>query len=197
MLSTTVTAPFRNISNAVPTGGVVLQAVVGGNPMGAFRPGANLYALQTGLGSLSELLLASTGDARSANSMFSVSGGRRFSLKWDANAANIPLVRTSEVYLIAAEAAALTNNQARAQALYDIVRGNYVSPYTPTTLTGSDLLTAIRNERRIELYQEGDRYHEIRRLQLQFAAFPNVRPAVPFNHPSTILQTPLAEISGS
>ena len=110
------------------------------------------------------------------------------------------MIRLTEMYLIHAEAAMLKSsaNETAAQTSFDAVRGFSVDPYTFTTLTGDDLLNAIRNERRIELVFEGDRYHELRRLQSDgFGALEGLREDVAFNDRSLLLKIPFSEISGN
>jgi hypothetical protein len=189
--------PFRNIGNTNPIGGVLFQNVTGFNPFGAFRGLSRLYAIQTGTNSLKAALDASLGDFRSSNNMVESLDNRFYAKKWDANNLNVPLIRYAEILLIAAESAAITGNTSVAQQRYDAIRGFNVPLHTPTILTGTPLLEAIRTERRIEMMQEGDRFHDLRRQRASIVGFGTLRPTVAYNHPSTLLKIPLSELNGN
>ncbi|WP_173021442.1 RagB/SusD family nutrient uptake outer membrane protein [Lewinella sp. W8] len=64
-------------------------------------------------------------------------------------------LRLSELYLLRAEANAALNNDALAQADYDLIHQRAVLNAPPITLTGPELLEEIRRERRRELALEG------------------------------------------
>ncbi len=85
---------------------------------------------------------------------------------------NIVLLRLSEMYLIKAEAAALTANSVTSDALDAFnkfkLRNYGIGSYVPET-TGdlNEFLSKIRFDRRIEMMGEnGDRYAQLRRLKL-------------------------------
>lgn len=79
---------------------------------------------------------------------------------------NFPHVRASEMYLIEAEAQAhLENDVAAAQVLYDFVITRDAA-YTLSTNTGQDLLDEIWIQRRVELWGEGFRWYDLKRLNL-------------------------------
>ncbi|WP_292008724.1 RagB/SusD family nutrient uptake outer membrane protein [Chryseobacterium sp.] len=82
------------------------------------------------------------------------------------NVVDIKFLRTAEVYLNVAEAYMKTSavNSARALALLNILRAQRYSSYTAGTETGTDLLNAIYNERRLELAFENDRFWTLKRL---------------------------------
>jgi len=68
--------------------------------------------------------------------------------------------------LIEAEAYAhLNNNAAAAQALYQVAKKRDAS-YTLSTNTGTSLLNEILFQRRIELWGEGFRFYDLKRLNL-------------------------------
>jgi len=77
---------------------------------------------------------------------------------------DVPYMRTAEMFLIEAEAKARGGDQAgAAKALFDMVKTRnpaYVSP----TLTGAALLEEIMFHRRIELWGEGHRFLDLKRL---------------------------------
>lgn len=76
---------------------------------------------------------------------------------------NIPLIRVSEVVLIAAEARALSGDEGGAQTILNALRSN--RGLTDTFLTGQALLDLILNERRVELAFEGHRWYDLKRLE--------------------------------
>lgn len=197
-------ASFRNTGNVPANNGVIFQLVNDGNPFGGFRPASNFYSIGQGVGSLKEFLDASgANDFRANANGVIANSGRFYSLKWDANLINVPVVRLAEVALSMAEAAAQTNDLTLASNAYNAVRGFNVTPYTPVTFTTqAAALTAIRAERRIELMFEGDRYHELRRLQApSMSEIRNganiIRPAVPYNSNRLLLKIPGIETSGN
>jgi hypothetical protein len=77
---------------------------------------------------------------------------------------NIILIRLAEIYLIRAEARARksTPDIAGAQADLNLIR-NRAGLANTTAATVTDLVTAIRNERRVELAHEGHRWFDLRR----------------------------------
>ena len=90
---------------------------------------------------------------------------------------NAPIIRYAEVLLNAAEALARKSAtvDARALELLNAVRNRAVPSgtdrYTTTNITtGSELVQAILNERRIEFLAEGIRWLDIHRLQLGIPA---------------------------
>jgi hypothetical protein len=79
---------------------------------------------------------------------------------------DVPLMRASEMYLIEAEAYAhLGNSAAAANALYQLVKKRDAS-YTMSTKNGTALLNEIYFQRRIELWGEGFRFYDLKRLNL-------------------------------
>lgn len=202
-LSGNPNTPFRNNGNVTPNGGVLFQVVNGGNSFGGFRPASLQWSLnQTPNGILQALFDRGTNDFRST--VF-FSANRYFSLKWDANIINPPILRMSEIYLIHAESAVSkpSPDLAAAASSFGVVRGFADSSFTPITFANVTVaLSTIRAERRIELYFEGDRFHELRRLKSP--AFGEVRSganvireAKPFNDVSWLLKIPVSETSGN
>ncbi|MGQ2106600.1 RagB/SusD family nutrient uptake outer membrane protein [Ornithobacterium rhinotracheale] len=76
-----------------------------------------------------------------------------------ANLGNVPIMRTPELHLIVAEAAALNNNFALAKEELLKIQNN--AKATPFNGNNGDLLDAIRLERRKELIGEGFRVFDI------------------------------------
>ncbi len=77
---------------------------------------------------------------------------------------NIPIIRFSEVLLIAAEAKARSGDETGAQTDISTLRTN--RGLTATTATGTTLTDLIMNERRVELVLEGHRWFDLKRLQM-------------------------------
>ena len=195
---------FRNVGNGSPSSGVVWQLVVGGNPFGSFRPVSNRYSINQAVGALKTALDESGAtDYRAGSNGVANLGGRFFSNKWNTDNANIPLVRYAEILLSRAEAAAQQNDLVKAAEAYNLVRGFNVAGFTNVTFTTQVLaLEAIRKERRIEMMFEGDRYHELRRLQVTSMSEVKsgatvIRPAVPYNGNKLLLKIPVSETSGN
>lgn len=88
-------------------------------------------------------------------------------------------MRVAEMYLIKAEAEARTSGNA-AQTLYDLVSQRDAS-YTLSANTGEALIEEILLHRRIELWGEGFRFPDIKRLGL-----PLVRPSGDGNHDASL-----------
>jgi starch-binding outer membrane protein, SusD/RagB family len=106
-------------------------------------------------------------DARPANTKSARFGRKAYALKAERTSNNRISknkihMRYAEVLLIKAEAAAMLKQDAAAIAALKLVRDR-VGLTTPTTLTGDNLINAVRLERRLELAMEGERLFDIRR----------------------------------
>ena len=79
-----------------------------------------------------------------------------------------PLIRLPEMYLNYAEAEYHLGNESVARQYVNKLRErpSLNLPDLPSTLTGSDLLAAIRNERRLDLCFEGHHYFDLLRWKL-------------------------------
>ncbi|MGW8316341.1 MAG: RagB/SusD family nutrient uptake outer membrane protein [Bacteroidales bacterium] len=87
--------------------------------------------------------------------------GKVYSTKFDVEYANVPVIRLAEVYLNRAEARVHQGDRNGATVDLNVVRersqaGSYTSQVT---------LADCETERTIELYLEGDYYHNMKRLQ--------------------------------
>ncbi len=87
--------------------------------------------------------------------------GKVYTKKFDVEYLNVPVIRLAEVYLNRAEARVHEGNGAGAAEDLNIVRerseaGSYASPAS---------LADCEKERNVELYLEGDYYHNMKRLQ--------------------------------
>lgn len=79
------------------------------------------------------------------------------------NAPPVKLFRLAEILLNYAEAAAEANHLSEAKTAVDEVRARVGMPSLPSTLSQSELVLRIRNERRVELAFEEHRYFDVRR----------------------------------
>ena len=90
---------------------------------------------------------------------------RKFAVKdYSSSVADANYMRLGEMYLIAAEAAANMGNDAAAQQYLFDLNTTRDDGYTMSTKTGADLLEEIYNYRRIELWGEGHRFLDLKRL---------------------------------
>lgn len=79
---------------------------------------------------------------------------------------DVPFMRVAEMYLIEAEAKArLGQDVAAAQALYSLAVKRDAS-YTLSDKTGAALLDEILTQRRVELWGEGFRFYDLKRMNL-------------------------------
>jgi starch-binding outer membrane protein, SusD/RagB family len=83
----------------------------------------------------------------------------------NADRDNLKVLRLSEMYLIAAEAAYRTSDEGAAQDYLNALMAQR-DPANLYTSTGAALLADIIEERRKELAFEGDRLHDLNRLQM-------------------------------
>ena len=84
---------------------------------------------------------------------------------------NISMIRTSEVLLNRAEAYARTNQLSEALTDVNVIRVRAGLPAL-AALSQADLITAILEERRLELAFEGFRWHDLNRLQAEVTKAP-------------------------
>ena len=89
---------------------------------------------------------------------------KKFLTATSSSIGDVPLMRAAEMYLIEAEAKArLNDNAGAADALYTLVV-NRDPNYTKSTNTGDVLLQEILRHRRIELWGEGFRFYDLKRM---------------------------------
>ncbi len=194
-LGNSVTAPFRTpggmIASASPAG-VILNAIgdaslLRGNfwnidPNAAFLPlSAAFYTeIQTRGGNrFTQLTQNAT---------------RPISTKFSGdNALNVPVMRLAEMYLIRAESRVLRGTaytDADVRADYNAVRAVAGVALDNATTGSAGLLTAIRNERRVEFAMEGHQFNELRRLKVTIRG-------VAFNDSKQLLKIPDSETNAS
>jgi len=82
-----------------------------------------------------------------------------------AATSNVPVFRLPEMYLILAEAYAQNNNipEAAKNLLFVAKRNTAIATTTDLPGTKSEILTFVANERQRELFQEGQRWFDLRR----------------------------------
>lgn len=92
---------------------------------------------------------------------------RKFAVKdYSSSVADANFMRLGEMYLIAAEAAANLNDAASAQTYLYNLNKTRDAEYQKSTKTGAALLEEIYTYRRIELWGEGFRFLDLKRLGL-------------------------------
>ncbi len=93
---------------------------------------------------------------------------------------DVPLMRAAEMYLIEAEARARANQTAQAQDLLFTLVSNRNPAYVKSTNTGAALINEIMFNRRVELWGEGFRFTDLKRLNepLNRNLAPNTNPAI-------------------
>ena len=102
---------------------------------------------------------------------------------------NIPLIRSAEMVLDRAEIYALDNKPDEAMADCNAIRTRAQIPLLAMPMTKDQLLDSIRTERIRELCFEGDRFNNLRRLELPFG--PGERTGVtpiPWNSKDLVLK---------
>lgn len=108
---------------------------------------------------------------------------------------NDPVIRLSEMYLIAAEACAKTNDEPNAIKYVDAIRQRAVPTAGATTATGQALIDVILLEKRKELCYEGHYYHDLKRLHLTItsALKDNGTPYTTITYPDNKLAYPIPQ----
>ncbi|MFZ1714406.1 MAG: RagB/SusD family nutrient uptake outer membrane protein [Saprospiraceae bacterium] len=79
---------------------------------------------------------------------------------------DVPYMRAGEMYLIEAEAKARSNDNSGAQDVLFILAKNRDPNYVKSTKTGTELIEEIMIQRRVELWGEGFRFTDLKRLNL-------------------------------
>ncbi len=133
------------------------------------------------------------GDARAA--MFYEASGDTWFGKWqEPNAGNINVIRLAEMYLTRAECNFRLNTAIGATPLADVNRiRTRVGLSGLTTATLADIL----KERKLELFAEGNRIHEVKRLKLTLQGLNAGGTTInlPYNSPALVVPIPQREIN--
>jgi len=96
-------------------------------------------------------------------------GPKYYTIKYDNLDMNVPLVRLVEIYLLRAECRVQLNEpNGDVRADYNVTRQRAGLPADNNTFGLQNLLTAIWNERDMELAYEGDRFFEVKRRKGTF-----------------------------
>ena len=115
----------------------------------------------------------------------------------------VKVIRLSEVYLIAAEAAYQTNNETLAKTYLNAVATRRDPNFAGYTSTGTQLLSDILLERRKELAFEGHRYWDLARYNMDVVRvnlqgnYPGVPLVIPAGNFRRILPIPQSEIDAN
>ncbi|MEP2295164.1 RagB/SusD family nutrient uptake outer membrane protein, partial [Algoriphagus sp.] len=92
---------------------------------------------------------------------------RKFVAQGNASSVgDVMYMRASEMYLLEAEALARGGNDAQAKVILDQFAKQRNPQYAGTTNTGAALIEEIMVQRRIELWGEGFRFYDLKRLNL-------------------------------
>lgn len=111
--------------------------------------------------------------------------------KFDRGIFHVPLAHYSQILLIRAEAAAETNNLNSAETDVNMIL-NRAGLSTVNGLSKDQLLTLIRNQRRVELMGEGNRVNDLKRMGINNASL-TIRNA-PWNCNGILFQFPATEV---
>lgn len=79
---------------------------------------------------------------------------------------DIPMMRAAEMYLIEAEALAKANREAESKAVFNAFEKNRNPAYAGAATTGQAYIEEILTSRRLELWGEGFRFLDLKRLNL-------------------------------
>jgi starch-binding outer membrane protein, SusD/RagB family len=108
------------------------------------------------------------GDERRALAIQTTSGGTAFGFKYTDVATgtdNVPVIRLGEVYLIRAEAAARLGLLGQAIDDVNTIRNRAgVADLAASVDTQTEVLVAVLDERRLELFYEGHRFFDLKRF---------------------------------
>ncbi len=92
---------------------------------------------------------------------------QKFRAKDFANSVgDMPYMRAAEMFLIEAEALARDGKDDQAATLFTTFQVTRVPGFTKPTETGTALIDLIMNSRRVELWGEGFRYYDLKRLNM-------------------------------
>jgi len=186
--------PFSNAGATQQLGGVIFQIVNtsvydGSNAVRGdywnsnqsfvrytidFNNNNNLYSLLKAQGGLRfDSLVVDSFTSASGTFVYPMNIKYRGSNPSGGSAINIPIIRMAEMLLDRAECKArLGMPDADVRSDYNIIRVVAGVPADNATIGQQPLLDVIWKERRMELFLEGDRFHELRRLQLPSRGFP-------------------------
>jgi tetratricopeptide (TPR) repeat protein len=162
-----------------------------------FRTGAINPHLAISNTYLTEAAFAAN-DARKVG-MITTAGGVNYTKKYDQSVMNIPVIRSAELLLDRAEIFALQGNTADATKDINLIRDRAIPGYNINTVIAPDkIVEEVRRERIRELAFEGDRLHNLRRMQVNIGGGDRGSGAtVAWNSNSLLFRFPQEEIRAS
>ncbi len=105
---------------------------------------------------------------------------------------DVPYMRVAEMMLIQAEALARDGQEAPSKAIFEILEKNRNPSYSSTN-TGNAYVNEVMNSRRLELWGEGFRWFDLKRLNLPLERNKfngvTVTPASNVNHVATVINS--------
>lgn len=102
--------------------------------------------------------------AYSAYSIFPYTSQKFMVKDYTDATADVPYMRSAEMYLIEAEARAMNNDEAGSKAVFNELQKNRNPSYAGATTTGPAYVNEVLNSRRLELWGEGFRWFDLKRL---------------------------------
>lgn len=106
-------------------------------------------------------------DVPASNFVKNTYQNRKFTARSSANAVgDVAFMRLAEIYLMQAEALARSGQDAAAQDVFTKFQVTRDPSYVSKGNTGDALAEEIMNSRRVELWAEGFRFHDLKRLNL-------------------------------
>jgi len=102
---------------------------------------------------------------------------------------DVPYMRAAEMYLIEAEAKAKAGDEAGSKVIFNEFTKNRNGAYTGATTTGAAYITEILNSRRMELWGEGFRFLDLKRLNQGLDRTASNHSAVVDNNVMTVANT--------
>lgn len=193
MLGNDVTVPFKTTGNITsPPTGVVYMILGDASRLRGNFWNSDLNNSFLPLNGTTYQSINTKGGTRKISLTTVSPNGKAVSLKWSQlndNAVNVPLIRLQEMYLVRAESAVLEGNftDAAVRADYNAVRAVAGVAGDNITTGAAALLSAIRAERTVEFFTEGDSYHELRRLKMTIRN-------IPFDDATGLLKIPDGEV---
>lgn len=131
---------------------------------------------------------------------------RKFKTRATPTIGDVPYIRLAEMYLIMAEAYARAGKETEARAALFTLAKNRDASYVLSTNSGQALIDEIMVQRRVELWGEGFRFYDLKRLNLPLdrTVVPNFVSAsvggvmqVPAGDNRWVFAIPLAEIQAN
>ncbi|MDX2305159.1 MAG: RagB/SusD family nutrient uptake outer membrane protein [Microscillaceae bacterium] len=148
------------------------------------------------IGASDDLIAAfETGDIR--RNIWEASGANFTCRKWRGEKGNflenVPVIRYSDVLLIAAEGKARSGNEAGARTDLSRLRTNRGLAEVDAGLSGQNLLDLILQERRVELCLEGHRFYDLKRLGLNISK-PAPNPPIQYSDFRVLSRIPVEQV---